>query len=69
MLVREDERVEPALVDEYCFLGSANGVAFRDPIVFVIYMRGDGSSTQLSADLTQLLPQGALAASLVAIGL
>jgi len=29
---REDERVEPALVDEHCFLGSAKGVAFRDTL-------------------------------------
>ena len=38
----EDEGVETALVDECCFLGSAKGVAFRDPLIFVIYMLTQG---------------------------
>ena len=39
---REDEGVEATLVDEWCFLGSAKGVAFRDPLIFVIYMLTQG---------------------------
>ena len=38
----EDEGIETALVDECCFLGSAKGVAFRDPLIFVIYMLTQG---------------------------
>ena len=41
-LGREDEGIEARFVDECCFLGSAKGVAFRDPLIFIIYMFTQG---------------------------